>query len=170
MDDAAVKARLTILWETPRTLRGWFATVDHKELGLRYIITAFFFLILGGLEALLLRIQLSQADMRVLSPGAYNQVFTMHGATMIFWYASPILSRICRLPGAFDDWRARHGVPASKRLHLLGVVFIFRRPAQFSTPSSSGASRRLVCLRTLHFDPLFAGSRNGHLCTLADTF
>jgi cytochrome c oxidase subunit I len=69
-----------------------FATVDHKELGIRYLVTAFIFLIIGGLEALLMRVQLSRADLAILSPEAYNQIFTMHGATMIFWYASPILS------------------------------------------------------------------------------
>lgn len=92
MSTAALDERLTSLWETPKTLRGWFATVDHKELGIRYLVTAFAFLIVGGVEALLMRIQLSRADMTFLSPEAYNQIFTMHGATMIFWYASPILS------------------------------------------------------------------------------
>jgi heme/copper-type cytochrome/quinol oxidase subunit 1 len=66
--------------------------VDHKELGIRYLLTAFVFLLIGGLEALLMRIQLSRPDMAFLSPEAYNQIFTMHGVTMIFWYAAPILS------------------------------------------------------------------------------
>ena len=88
----AVEGRLTRLWETPKTFYGWFATVDHKELGIRYLVTAFFFLIIGGLEALLMRVQLAHSDMALLSPEAYNQIFTMHGATMIFWYAAPILS------------------------------------------------------------------------------
>jgi cytochrome c oxidase subunit 1/cytochrome c oxidase subunit I+III len=92
MTAATVEERLTSLWETPKTLRGWFATVDHKELGIRYLVTAFAFLIVGGLEALLMRIQLSRPDSTFLSPEAYNQIFTMHGVTMIFWYASPILS------------------------------------------------------------------------------
>jgi cytochrome c oxidase subunit I len=87
-----VEHRLTELWETPRSLYGWFATVDHKELGLRYIVTAFAFMIVGGLEALLLRLQLAHANLHVLSPEAYDQVFTLHGVTMIFWYASPVLS------------------------------------------------------------------------------
>jgi heme/copper-type cytochrome/quinol oxidase subunit 1 len=89
---AAVEGRLTSLWETPKTLYGWLATVDHKELGIRYLVTAFVFLIVGGLEALLMRLQLAHSDASVLSPEAYNQIFTMHGVTMIFWYASPILS------------------------------------------------------------------------------
>ena len=89
---AAIENRLTSLWETPKTLYGWLATVDHKELGIRYLITSFAFLIVGGLEALLMRIQLTRSDLAFLSPEAYNQMFTMHGVTMIFWYASPILS------------------------------------------------------------------------------
>ncbi|HEX3940264.1 MAG TPA: cytochrome c oxidase subunit I [Acidobacteriaceae bacterium] len=92
MPEAALEHRLTSLWETPKTLYGWFATVDHKELGIRYLVTAFAFLIIGGVEALLMRIQLTRSDAGFLSPEAYNQIFTMHGVTMIFWYASPILS------------------------------------------------------------------------------
>ena len=68
MSTTSVEERLTSLWETPKTARGWFATVDHKELGIRYLVTAFFFLIIGGLEALLMRIQLSRSDLAVLVP------------------------------------------------------------------------------------------------------
>jgi cytochrome c oxidase subunit 1/cytochrome c oxidase subunit I+III len=92
MATAAIEERLTSLWETPKTLYGWFATVDHKELGIRYLITAFAFMLIGGIEALIMRIQLAHSNLAVLSPEAYDQIFTMHGATMIFWYASPILS------------------------------------------------------------------------------
>src|SRR4051812_28277112 len=92
MASAALEHRLTELWETPKTLHGWLSTVDHKELGIRYLVTAFTFMIAGGLEALLMRIQLSKADLAVLTPEAYNQIFSLHGITMIFWYASPILS------------------------------------------------------------------------------
>jgi cytochrome c oxidase subunit 1/cytochrome c oxidase subunit I+III len=92
MSTSVLESRLTALWETPKSVYGWFATVDHKELGLRYLATAFAFLMIGGLEALMMRLQLSQSNMGLLTPEAYNQIFTMHGATMIFWYAAPILS------------------------------------------------------------------------------
>lgn len=92
MSSAAVESRLTELWETPKTLWGWFATVDHKELGIRYLATAILFLLIGGVEALIMRIQLARADQSILSPEVYDQIFSMHGITMIFWYASPILS------------------------------------------------------------------------------
>ena len=62
MTATTVEQRLTYLWETPRTLYGWFATVDHKDLGIRYLVTAFIFLIVGGLEALVMRIQLARAN------------------------------------------------------------------------------------------------------------
>jgi cytochrome c oxidase subunit I len=88
----AVQQRLLYLWETPKTFRGLLATVDHKEIGKRYIATALAFLIIGGIEALIMRIQLARPDQNLLGPEAYDQIFTMHGMTMIFWYASPILS------------------------------------------------------------------------------
>ena len=89
---AAVEQRLTQLWESPHTLWGELSTVDHKKLGKRYLATAFLFLIVGGLEALVMRLQLAQPNAGLIDPETYNQVFTMHGMTMIFWYAQPILS------------------------------------------------------------------------------
>jgi cytochrome c oxidase subunit 1/cytochrome c oxidase subunit I+III len=91
---AAIDAaeRHTHIWETPKTVRGWLSTVDYKEIGRRYLVTAMAFLIVGGVEALIIRLQLARADQRLITPEAYNQIFGMHGITMIFWYASPILS------------------------------------------------------------------------------
>jgi heme/copper-type cytochrome/quinol oxidase subunit 1 len=66
---------------------GWLATVDHKDIGKRYIVTAFAFLVVGGIEAILIRMQLARPDQAVLTPEAYDQIFTMHGITVIFWYA-----------------------------------------------------------------------------------
>ena len=84
--------RLREAWERPKGLWGWLGTADHKEIGRRYLVTAFLFLLAGGLEALAMRIQLSRGEQRLLTPEQYDQIFTMHGVTMIFWYASPILS------------------------------------------------------------------------------
>lgn len=89
---ATVEERLTQLWETPHTLWGELTTVDHKKLGKRYLVTAFLFLIIGGLEALVMRLQLAKPNNGMLAPETYYQVFTMHGITMIFWYAQPVLS------------------------------------------------------------------------------
>jgi cytochrome c oxidase subunit I len=84
--------RLKRYWEGSSGIYGWFATVDHKKLGIRYIVTAFIFLGLGGIEALIMRVQLAQPNEHVLTPEQYNQLFTMHGVTMILWYALPILT------------------------------------------------------------------------------
>ena len=59
---------------------------------MRYLVTAFVFLFAGGIEALLMRLQLVGPDRHLLTPEQYDQLFTMHGATMIFWYALPVLS------------------------------------------------------------------------------
>ena len=69
----------------------WVMTTDHKKLGIMYIVTAFFFFLVGGTEALLVRTQLAEPDGKVLSPDQYNQVFTMHGTTMIFLFVMPML-------------------------------------------------------------------------------
>jgi len=89
---SAAEKRLRETWETKPGLIGWLASVDHKEIGLRYIVTAFLFLIVGGLEALVIRLQLARPDQHVVPPEAYNQLFTVHGVTMIFLYGLPVLS------------------------------------------------------------------------------
>lgn len=65
----AVQERLTQIWETPRTFTGWLSIVDHKEIGRRYLVTAFLFLILGGIEALIIRLQLARPDQRLSASG-----------------------------------------------------------------------------------------------------
>ncbi|MGI9032290.1 MAG: cytochrome c oxidase subunit I [Acidimicrobiales bacterium] len=68
----------------------WITTVDHKKIGIMYGVTALAFFMLGGLEALLLRIQLGSPNNTFLSADTYNQVFTMHGTTMIFLFVMPL--------------------------------------------------------------------------------
>jgi cytochrome c oxidase subunit 1/cytochrome c oxidase subunit I+III len=87
-----LEQQLTDIWSTPPGIRGLFSSVDHKRIGIRYIITAFVFLIAGGIEALVMRVQLSHSNLKILSPEAYDQLFSMHGFTMIFLYAGPVLS------------------------------------------------------------------------------
>ncbi|HEV2291082.1 MAG TPA: cytochrome c oxidase subunit I [Gemmatimonadales bacterium] len=71
-------------------LWSWITTVDHKRIGILYGATAFLFFLLGGIEALLLRWQLGRPDNTFLSPDVYNQIFTMHGTTMIFLGVMPL--------------------------------------------------------------------------------
>jgi cytochrome c oxidase subunit 1/cytochrome c oxidase subunit I+III len=73
----------------PRGLYRWVSSVDHKEIGILYLVTAAFFFLCGGIEAMLIRIQLASPDNTFLSPAAYNQIFTMHGTTMIFLVVMP---------------------------------------------------------------------------------
>ena len=87
-----VVERLEKTWETPRGWRGALSTVDHKTIGLRYLVTSMMFLVVGGIEALLMRSQLAVSGEHLLSAGTYNQLFSMHGVTMIFLYAAPVLS------------------------------------------------------------------------------
>jgi cytochrome c oxidase subunit I len=70
---------------------GALTTVDHKLIGIRYIVTGFTFFLLGGIQALLMRAQLTTPENTLISPELYNQLFTMHGTTMIFYFATPIL-------------------------------------------------------------------------------
>jgi len=68
----------------------WFTTVDHKKIGILYGITAFAFFIIGGSEALLIRLQLARPDQDILSASVYNEMFTMHGVTMVFLVVMPL--------------------------------------------------------------------------------
>lgn len=68
----------------------WIMTTDHKRLGIMYMVTAFVFFLIGGSLALLMRLQLAQPNGKVLDNATYNQVFTMHGTTMIFLVVMPL--------------------------------------------------------------------------------
>ncbi|MFL5877086.1 MAG: cytochrome c oxidase subunit I [Solirubrobacteraceae bacterium] len=70
----------------------WVTTVDHKKIGILYMVTAFVFFLVGGIEALLIRIQLGAPDNTFLTPEKYNQLFTMHGTTMIFLFVVPMMA------------------------------------------------------------------------------
>jgi cytochrome c oxidase subunit I len=74
----------------PKGWRSWITTTDHKKIGIMYLYTTLVFFCLGGAEALLLRIQLGSPENTFLSPEKYNQLFTMHGTTMIFLVIVPV--------------------------------------------------------------------------------
>ncbi|HXV01147.1 MAG TPA: cytochrome c oxidase subunit I [Caulobacteraceae bacterium] len=93
-DDAVLDQRLTEVWGTKPTLWGWLTTVDHKLIGRRYIVTAIFFLFLGGIAALVMRLQLGGPNAHIVGPDTYNQLFTMHGSTMMFLFAVPVMETI----------------------------------------------------------------------------
>src|SRR5215210_1579648 len=78
-------------WSDPPGLWGWLTSTNHKSIGKRYIITAFIFFLLGGILAILMRIQLARPENNFVGPDLYNQIFTMHGTTMMFLFAVPVM-------------------------------------------------------------------------------
>src|SRR3981189_3470552 len=72
-------------------LHEWVTTVDHKRLGIMYIVLALVFLVIGGIEAAVMRIQLIVPHNQFVSPQVFNRMFTMHGTTMIFFVVMPVL-------------------------------------------------------------------------------
>src|SRR3954471_12075912 len=91
LSDAELRARLAKTWGTASGIIGRLSSVDHKVIGRRYIITAFIFLFLAGLAAVAMRIQLARPESRLIGPDLYNQLFTMHGTTMMFLFAVPVM-------------------------------------------------------------------------------
>ncbi len=86
------------VWQERRGLLRWLTTTDHKRIGLMYFFASLAFFAAGGVEALLIRTQLIGAEQRLLSPEAYDQLFTMHGITMIFLVVIPMTT------GAFGNY------------------------------------------------------------------
>lgn len=86
-----MESALEKTWGSSRGFWGAIGTVDHKVVARRYIVTAFVFLILGGLLALVMRLQLATPEARFIDPDRYNQIFTMHGANMMFLFAVPVM-------------------------------------------------------------------------------
>jgi cytochrome c oxidase subunit I+III len=78
-------------WSDGPGLSGWLKSVNHKSIGARFIVTAFVFFVLGGVLAVLMRIQLARPENNFLGPDLYNQIFTMHGTTMMFLFAVPVM-------------------------------------------------------------------------------
>src|ERR1700709_1837449 len=90
--DGADESTLEAVWEDAPGTPGFFTTVDHKRIGIRYIVTAFFFFFSAGLLALFMRAQLAEPNAHVLSAETYNEFFTMHGTSMIFLFNTPVLA------------------------------------------------------------------------------
>jgi cytochrome c oxidase subunit 1 len=80
------------LRERPRGWLEWLTTTDHKKIGLLYLFTTFVFFLLGGVEALIMRLQLAEPDNTLIAPETYNGLVTMHGTTMVFLFVVPVLA------------------------------------------------------------------------------
>jgi cytochrome c oxidase subunit 1/cytochrome c oxidase subunit I+III len=101
LDTPASRARIERLgriWKERPGVLGWLTTTDHKRIGLLYLFASLAFFAAGGIEALLMRTQLIGPDANVLGPQAYDEMFTMHGVTMIFLFVIPIST------GAFGNY------------------------------------------------------------------
>jgi cytochrome c oxidase subunit I+III len=92
--DDALHAQLEKTWAPAKGPFRWFMQVDHHILGKRFIITAFLWFGLGGILATLMRIQLSRPENTFLSADQYNQIFTLHGVTMMFLFAVPVMEAV----------------------------------------------------------------------------
>ena len=94
-------------WRVPRGFAGWFATVNNSDLGARYMVTSLAFFGVAGVMALFMRLQLSVPENTFLDPETYNQLFTMHGSTMMYLFVVPFLEGLAnfilpQLVGARD--------------------------------------------------------------------
>ncbi len=117
----------------------WFTTVDHKKIGIMYGVAAFVFFLIGGLEALLIRAQLAEPNGTILDAAQYNQIFTMHGITMIFLFVMPMSSAFFNymLPlmiGARDVAFPRLNA-FSFWAFLLGGLFLYSSPIFGGAPN-----------------------------------
>src|ERR1043165_3598262 len=92
--NAEARESMQRLWERPPGFLGWLCSTNHKQIAIRYIVTAFIFFGLAGVLALLMRIQLARPENHFLGPDLYNQFFTVHGTTMMFLFAGPIMEGI----------------------------------------------------------------------------
>jgi cytochrome c oxidase subunit I len=86
--------RLTQAWQAQPGLRGWLSEGHHTVIGRRMIVTAFVFFALGGIEALLMRLQLARPESQLIDRDLYNRLFTTHGSTMMFLFAVPVMQGV----------------------------------------------------------------------------
>jgi cytochrome c oxidase subunit I len=118
----------------------WFTTTDHKRIGIMYMVLTFVFFLLGGTEALMIRLQLGAPENTLVSPQVYNQLFTMHGTTMIFLFVVPMMAGLANyfLPlmvGARDMAYPRLNALSFWLLLAGGLVFY---ASIFWTPPEAG--------------------------------
>ena len=127
------------IWKRQPGLFGWFGTVDHKIIGKRYLVTSCAFLIAAGLAALIMRLQLARPNAHLVGPETYNQLFTMHGLTMLIWYAAPVLSGfsiyIWPLMIGARDMAYPKANALSYWLFLLSGIFLYTSPFLGQAPN-----------------------------------
>ena len=148
--------RLERIWAEPPGLWGWLTTTNHKRIGIMYFFTALATFGAGGVEALLIRTQLLGPNGHVLGPRAYDEVFTLHGMTMIFLFVIPMTT------GAFGNYLLPLMIGArdmafprmnalSYWIYLCSVIFIYYSLANGHAPNAGWFD--YVPLAERRFDP-----------------
>ncbi|HZQ62195.1 MAG TPA: cytochrome c oxidase subunit I [Casimicrobiaceae bacterium] len=127
--DASEVLELERTWADRPGLIGWLASVDHKHIGRRFIVTSMIFFVLGGLLAASMRTQLAKPENDLIGPDLYNQIFTMHGSTMMFLFAVPVMQAVAiyfvpLLVGARNIAFPRMAA-FSYWIFVLGGIFLF---------------------------------------------
>ena len=139
------------------SLLGWFSSVDHKQIGILYICTALVFLLIGGAEAIAIRVQLVVPNNTLIGPSFFNQLFTMHGTTMVFLVGMPILTGFANylvplMIGARDVAFPRLNAFGFWLVPLGGILL------HYSFLTGIGSERRLVQLRAAERTSLFVAA------------
>src|SRR6201993_3474253 len=127
----------------PKGWTSWITTTDHKRIGILYMVTTFVFFCLGGVEALMMRLQLGAPDNTLVTPQIYNQLFTMHGTTMIFLFVVPMMAGLANyfvplMIGARDMAFPR--LNALSYWLLLGGGIVFYASIFFNPPEAGWVS------------------------------
>src|SRR5438132_10026216 len=140
----------------------WLMTTDHKQIGIMYIITGFFFFLSGGLEAMLIRTQLAAPNGHVWAPEIYDQIFTMHGVTMIFLFVMPTLTGfgnyvVPLMIGARDM--------AFPRLNAFGYWVVLFGGLFLNSSFLFGAAPNAGWFNYAPLNEAAAGCGNGVMCT-----
>jgi cytochrome c oxidase subunit I len=126
--------------DRPTGWLSWLSTTDHKKIGLLYLYSTFLFFMLGGVEALMMRLQLSESQNTLINPQTYNALVTMHGTTMIFLFVVPVLAGfgnylVPLMIGARDMAFPRLNALSFWLLFFGGIVFYM---SVFFTPPNAG--------------------------------
>ena len=143
----ALHEELNEVWRNLPGIRGQLSAVNHTTIGLRFIVTGFVFLLIGGLFAMFMRLQLAWSDQTVLDHQLYNELMTMHGTTMMLLFAVPVMEGFAvyllpKMLGARD-------VPFPRASAWPLVLPVRRAAASYSSFLFRAARRRLVHVRTL---------------------
>ena len=143
--------------EAPKGWLGWLSTTDHKRIGIMYFAAALVFFVVGGAEALLMRLQLAQAESTLIDGQTYNGLVTMHGTTMVFLFVIPILAGFANYMVPLMIGARDMAFPRAERAVVLAARH--RRDRLLHLALLRAADRRLDDVRAAVRQRLSAGRR-----------